>query len=179
VRPGLDLYLMSLAAVAATRTTCIKRMVGCVLADARGRVLSVAYNGVVSGQPHCNAVTRAYTTPGPCGDAYVEERGHACAGYSLPSGQDACEAVHAEQNAILQCGRPDDIHGAYVTLSPCRACAKLLINTACRRLVFGELHDRAAVDLWLGSNQANQAYWLTPDGLVPYSPASRKEEPEK
>ena len=53
-RPSIDEYMMRLAQVAASRTTCIRRGVGCALADAGGRVLSVGYNGVPSSMPHCN-----------------------------------------------------------------------------------------------------------------------------
>jgi len=99
MRPPLDEYLMRLAEVAATRSTCVRRDVGCVLADSRGRVLAIGYNGVASGMLHCK-----------------DE--NPCQGYDLPPGQDACEAVHAEQNAVLQCHDADKIDTAYVTLSP-------------------------------------------------------------
>lgn len=125
MRPTLDQYLMRLAQVAATRSTCVRRSVGCVLADAKGRVLSIAYNGVPAGAAHCR-------------DGLV------CYGTDLPPGQDSCEAVHAEQNAILQCREPDAIHTAYVTLSPCKPCLKLLLNTGCRRIVVLQEHE----DVW-------------------------------
>ena len=137
MRPTLDQYLMELATVAAKRTTCIKRAVGCVLADERGRVLAVGYNGVASGMPHCNDRNPV--------DLWSDDAlPHACKGHDLPSGQDSCEAVHAEQNAMLQCRDPDKIHTAYVTTSPCKPCVKLLMNTGCRRIVFLEEHT----DLW-------------------------------
>ena len=134
MRPSLDAYMMLLAYVAASRTTCVRRGVGCVLADSRGRILAVGYNGVASGLPHCN-------------------EGHFCSGHDLPPGRDCCEAVHAEQNALLQCTRPDDIAAAYVTLSPCLACTKLLANTGCLRVVYLEEHSvsAAAKELWLKS----------------------------
>ena len=138
MRPSQDEYLMSLALVASTRTTCIKRAVGCVLADERGRVLAIGYNGVASGQPHCNekvvSMTQGY------GAEWLGGYPNACKGHDLPSGQDSCEAVHAEQNAMLQCRDPDKIHTAYVTTSPCKPCVKLLMNTGCRRIVFLEEH---------------------------------------
>ena len=62
----------------------------------------------------------------------------------LPPGQDNCEAVHAEQNAILQCRQPERIATAYVTLSPCKPCLKLLLNTGCTRIVVRTEHS----DLW-------------------------------
>ena len=148
MRPSLDRYLMGLAELAATRTTCIRRGVGCVLATARGHVLSVGYNGVASGLPHCNELGYA----GPA----AQERTpiHACEGFLLPPGMDKCEAVHAEQNAMLQCADIFSIEAAYVTLSPCKACLKLLLNTSCRRIIFLEEHvDETPKALWLGSGK--------------------------
>lgn len=64
----------------------------------------------------------------------------ACPGHDLPPGQDRCEAVHAEQNAIIQCADTDRIHTAYVTLAPCRPCMKLLLNTGCQEIVYMAEH---------------------------------------
>lgn len=153
MRPALDVYLMRLAVVAATRTTCIRRGVGCVLADERGHVLSIGYNGVASGLPHCNQlIVSSGLHP------------YACAGHELPSGQDQCEAVHAEQNALLQCADPQKIAVAYVTLSPCKACLKLLVNTPCQRIVFLEEHtDPVPRMLWmkLGRRWEQGSAWNT------------------
>lgn len=202
MRPSLDQYLMGLAMVASQRTTCIKRAVGCVLADAKGHVLSIGYNGVASGRPHCNeevetSLASVKAKPGPehweddgkfylrrmldgvfdpgcevvrpfirpstvkgCIGVHGYLRPHACAGHSLPSGQDSCEAVHAEQNALLQCRDVDRIRTAYVTLSPCKPCMKLLLNTPCERIVFHEEHT----DPWPGEQwrKADRAWdWLT------------------
>lgn len=139
-RPTLDQYMMDLALVASHRTTCVRRGVGCVLADGMGHVLAVGYNGVAAGQSHCRD-----------SDAWR------CPGHTLPSGSDGCEAVHAEQNAVLQCRDPWTIRTAYVTLSPCRACLKLMLNTSCRRIVCFEEHT----DLWAKGLWANTGgEWL-------------------
>lgn len=141
IRPTLDQYMMSIAKLAATRTTCIRRGVGCVLANERGHILAVGYNGVAAGMPHCNDAKML--------DSEMEYLPHACNGHDLPPGQDSCEAVHAEQNALLQCRDPWAIGTAYVTLSPCKACMKLLLNTSCKRLVILEKHvDTMPLELW-------------------------------
>lgn len=174
MRPTLDTYLMELAVVASTRTTCIRAGVGCVLADERGRILAIAYNGVASGMPHCNEeakkpvyhddkrvlwresddtlhfngksvkVMRHLFADGTSGNkqcvGFDTVYPHACQGHDLPPGQDKCEAVHAEQNAILQCASPDRIATAYVTKAPCRPCMKLLLNTGCKRIVYLDDH---------------------------------------
>ncbi len=148
-RPSRDGYYMALARVVATRSTCIRRAVGCVLVDAVGRVLSTGYNGRSREEPHCNE--RVLN-----GEDYVQDKHdpsvehpqrlvymypNACAGSTAQSGTalDACDAVHAEQNAMSQCCvDPMLIAACYVTTLPCVPCAKLLLNTGCKRLVFAE-----------------------------------------
>lgn len=146
-RPTKDEFLMELAQVASRRTTCIKRAVGCVLADEAGHVLSIGYNGVAAGMPHCNEDIRR---PGALLGSTEPYYPHSCPGHCLPSGQDSCEAVHAEQNALLQCKDPREIHTAYVTTSPCKPCVKLLMNTGCRRIIFLTEHtDHWPKEQWL------------------------------
>lgn len=123
---------MEVAYVTSKRSTCVRRHVGCVLLDSHGRVLSTGYNGVAAGMPHCN-------------------EGHTCDGGTSPSGTnlDACEAVHAEQNALLQCKDVNAIDTCYCTASPCMTCVKLLLNTSCKRIVFiDEYPQPAAKELW-------------------------------
>jgi dCMP deaminase len=45
-------------------------------------------------------------------------------------------AIHAEQNALLQCHDVTKINALYVTISPCFQCLKLMLNTPCKRIVF-------------------------------------------
>lgn len=77
---------------------------------------------------------------------------NACSGAKSPSGTnlDGCEAIHAEQNALLQCKDMHDIHTVYVSASPCVTCTKLLLNTSCQRIVFSEEypHERAKI-MWV------------------------------
>jgi dCMP deaminase len=133
-RPTLNQWGLMLARVVATRATCARRQVGCVLLDAAGHVLATGYNGPPRGMNHC-------TPESPC------------AGANAPSGTELelCEAVHAEQNALLQCRDPALIYTCCVTVSPCVTCTKLLLNTGCKRVVFLEpyAHDDAARRLWL------------------------------
>ena len=132
-RLGLDEYFLAMAALVARRSTCVRRTVGCVLVDADHHVLATGYNGVASGEAHC-----------------ID---YPCAGADLPSGTglEKCEAIHAEQNAILQCNDVRQIKTAYVTVSPCVTCTKLLMNTGCTRIVFSnEYTDTSAARLWKG-----------------------------
>lgn len=133
MRPAVDDYFMDMARLAARRATCARRSVGCVLVDQRRHVLATGYNGVAAGMPHCN-------------------EGHPCSGACAPSGTrlDECEAIHAEQNALLQCRDVNAIDVAYVTVFPCITCTKLLLNTSCRRIVtltdYSDHHGRL---LWI------------------------------
>jgi len=143
MRPEVDEYFMAMARLAASRSTCVRRSVGCVLVDARKHVLATGYNGVAAGAEHCNAVGLRVSFP------------QACPGIDAPSGQglDQCRAVHAEQNAILQCADPYAISTAYVTAFPCSSCTKLLLNTSCTRVVYGTPYGDDARNAWIGAGR--------------------------
>ena len=53
LRPTWDLYFMQLASLAAQRSNCMKRRVGCVLVRER-RVISTGYNGTPRKMQNCN-----------------------------------------------------------------------------------------------------------------------------
>lgn len=128
MRPSTDRYFLQMARLVSTRGTCYRRRVGCVLVDARNRVIATGYNGVPSGANHCNFVTPSGLNPFLCPGAL------SASGTNL----NACRAIHAEANALISCRHPEDIHTAYVTTSPCTQCTEFLMNTECRRIVFEE-----------------------------------------
>lgn len=132
-RLSKDEYFLAMASLVASRGTCRRRQVGCVLVDHRKHVLATGYNGVAAGVIHCLDVP--------------------CKGADLPSGTglDQCEAIHAEQNAILQCRDVSCIETAYITTSPCPTCTKLLMNTGCSRIIFIDAYtDQSPRSLWKG-----------------------------
>lgn len=144
MRPSRDEWAMKMALMTAQRTTCCRRAVGCVLLNARGHVLATGYNGVAAGLPHCN-------------HRHGDEFPHACSGAKAPSGTnlDGCQAIHAEQNALLQCKDIYQIHTAYVTASPCMTCVKLLLNTSCERIVYVDEYPRnEAGKLWTSAGRS-------------------------
>lgn len=144
MRPSRDEWAMRMALMTAQRTTCCRRAVGCVLLNARGHVLATGYNGVAAGLPHCN-------------HQHGDEFPHACSGAKAPSGTnlDGCQAIHAEQNALLQCKDIYQIHTAYVTASPCMTCVKLLLNTSCERIVYvDEYPHNEAGKLWTSAGRS-------------------------
>lgn len=159
---------MELALTTAKRSTCCRRQVGCVLLNSRGHVLSTGYNGVAAGLPHCNDVemvrnpklfsseTDSWRKPEHWEQELVKTYPNACPGAFSPSGTnlDGCYAIHAEQNALLQCRDVWEIEVCVVTASPCISCCKLLLNTGCRVIVFKEEypHDDAR-SLWINSGR--------------------------
>jgi dCMP deaminase len=61
LRPGWDQYFMQLAALAAQRSNCMKRRVGCVLVREK-RVISTGYNGTPRNLKNCNEGGCAWLT---------------------------------------------------------------------------------------------------------------------
>lgn len=53
LRPNWDQYFMQLASLAAQRSNCMKRRVGCVLVQGK-RVISTGYNGTPRKLRNCN-----------------------------------------------------------------------------------------------------------------------------
>ena len=109
---------MNIAQVVASRSTCPRKFVGAVIVRDR-TILSTGYNGSIRGMPHCT------------------EAGHMME-------NDHCVAtIHAEANAIIQAAKNGvSIDGAtiYTTASPCWPCFKLIANSGCTRIVFGEFY---------------------------------------
>jgi len=131
-RPSVDEYGMLFAVVASTRSTCLRRKVGAVLMKNK-RVLSTGYNGSPKGLPHC-------LTEGCLRDELMVESG---------TRHEICRAVHAEKNAINQCaegGPPCKGATMYATISPCKICAKDVINAGIERIVYrGDYSDLEGV----------------------------------
>jgi dCMP deaminase len=148
MRPDKDKIFLDLALSLAERGTCIRKQVGCVITDIYGHITSTGYNGVARGLPHCNE-----ELTGPKYELYglttVHHYPNKCAGADHDSGQglEICEAIHAEQNALLQCADVQKIHTVYVTVSPCRHCMKLIMNTSAKRVVFLSEYSQSSKDL--------------------------------
>lgn len=118
MRPDKDEYWMNIAKTVATRATCIRRSVGCVIVSSKNFLLATGYNGPPSGIQHCIDV--------PCNGS-LDEQGDTR----------RCEAVHAEQNALLQLGAGYlNAETLYTTTFPCFVCAKLICQTTISRIVY-------------------------------------------
>jgi dCMP deaminase len=166
MRPSIDDYFIAMVQLIATRSTCRRREVGCILVNKRNHVLATGYNGVAAGLPHCSESTGfdfvydngVDLTKPLTGQATSQKLiyANACpAANAAPGTQlDGCEAIHAEQNALLQCRDVYEITTCYVTASPCTTCTKLLLNTSCQRIVFIEEYPHAlAAELWVRNNR--------------------------
>lgn len=112
IKQSFESIFMHLASDLATRSHCVRAQVGAVLTKDT-RIVSIGYNGPPAGTHNC--------------DEEWPESG--CARDSKGS----CSlALHAEQNAILYAIKNGSkLEGAtlYVTLSPCIACARLILSS--------------------------------------------------
>ncbi|WP_158796800.1 dCMP deaminase family protein [Pedobacter sp. L105] len=119
VKPGFNEIYMNLAVDLAARSHCVRAQVGAVLTKDT-RIISIGYNGPPSGTHNC--------------DEEWPETG--CARDSRGS----CSlALHAEENAILYASRNGSkIEGGtlYTTLSPCIACARLILSAGIKVVFF-------------------------------------------
>lgn len=136
-RPLTEEYFLLMAQLVSTRSTCSRRRVGCVLVNEFNHVIATGYNGVAAGLPHC--------TDDPCPGAH----------YPSGEGLQYCEAIHAEQNAIMQCRDITKIAKAYVTASPCIHCTRLLLGTSCHSIVFLQEYPHSLSEiLWRNAGRS-------------------------
>ncbi len=134
-RPGTDEYFLKIASVVAERSTCRRHHVGAVAVKDK-HILATGYNGAPSGLKDCL------------------ELGCLRDEMNIPSGtrHEICRGTHAEQNVIIQAS----LHGIslegsaiYATHTPCRLCAKMLVNAKIKRYVsYGKYDDNSFVDLF-------------------------------
>lgn len=122
-----DKRFMDLARVVAGWSSCFQesRHVGAVIVKDK-RILTTGYNGASSGIVSCKEK----------GECLRKKLG-------IESGtrHEICYAVHAEQNAIIQAAKLGvSVDGAtiYVTHQPCSICAKMIINSGIKRIVYEE-----------------------------------------
>ena len=134
MRPNWDDYFMEIAEVIKKRSTCIRRQVGAVIVK-DNRILTTGYNGVPPKMKHC--------TEAGC----LREK------LKVPSGQrhELCRALHAEQNAVIQAAKNGiaiDGSTIYITAQPCIICAKILIASGIKKIVYnGEYPDELSMEM--------------------------------
>lgn len=116
-------YYLGIARAVARRSTCIRRQYGAVIVK-NDEIISTGYNGSPRGEPNCCDV----------GYCWRERNG-------ITHGEqyEKCNAIHAEQNAIMSAARKDMIgatlylagveNGRELTdVAPCTICERLIKN---------------------------------------------------
>ena len=122
IRDYRDEYFMGVAMLSAQRSKDPSTQVGACIANRDHKILSVGYNGMPTG---CSDDVMAWERDGsPLDTKYL----YVC---------------HAELNAILN-NDGGSLKGAiiYVTLFPCNECAKAIIQSGIREVVYW--HDKYA-----------------------------------
>ena len=130
-RPDWDTYFLNIAKAICMRSTCLRRNYEAVIVDSSKAIVSTGYNGSPVGDINC-------CDYGKC----KREELH------VPKGEryELCKAIHAEQNALLQCPNVMAIRKIYSTTSPCIHCAKLILNTGTREVFYlNKAYDIGAI----------------------------------
>ncbi len=120
-RPPLYEVYMRMAEELAKRSTCARLQVGTVITDRHlENVVAIGYNGNARGFPNqCDG-----PTPGNCG------------------------CIHSEQNALVKAPGGLREKVAFVTASPCVACAKLMIQARVSYLFYrNDYRDPSGLDV--------------------------------
>ncbi|WP_025642507.1 deoxycytidylate deaminase [Schnuerera ultunensis] len=126
-------YFMQIAEIVATRSTCDRAEVGCLIVNDDNRIVSTGYNGSISGNPHCDDV------------GHTMRDGHCIA------------TIHAEMNALLYCAREGiSVKDCkiYVTHFPCLNCTKALIQAGIKKFFYKHSYriDDYAIELLKKNN---------------------------
>lgn len=106
----LDKTFINIAKEVGTLSHCTRSKVGAVLVK-DGNLISFGYNGTPAGMDNC------------CEENNVTKD----------------EVVHAEMNAILKAAKSGNaVEGStlYLTLSPCKECSKLILQSGVKKVVY-------------------------------------------
>jgi len=117
-RVSWDRYFMNIAKQVASRATCDRLKVGCIIVRGR-RILTTGYNGSVQGLDHC------------------DEQGH-----DMVDGH-CVRTIHAEVNAVIQAAR-DGVSiwkaEVYCIYLPCWECFKVLANAGIAAILYESVY---------------------------------------
>jgi dCMP deaminase len=130
-RPDWNEYFIEIAKVVSSRSTCLRRKYGAVIVKDRV-IISSGYNGSPRGIKNCIDL----------GTCVRREQ-------NIPSGEryELCEAVHAEQNAIIN-APPDRMKGATIYIAgfeedrtfaqgrPCKLCDRMIRNAQIENVIY-------------------------------------------
>lgn len=130
MRPDWDSYFIEVAKVISSRSTCLRRKYGAVIVK-DNVIISTGYNGSPRGMKNC-----------------VDTQKCTRKELNIPSGEryELCEAVHAEQNAIIN-GSPERMKDATIYIAgfeenkefadgtPCKLCSRMIRNAWIAKIV--------------------------------------------
>lgn len=117
-RRDYDVVYMCMASTLRSLSFAVRSQVGCLIVSADDQIIAQGYNGMPTG------FSNICEHPDKDGNLVTNN-----------------EVLHAESNAIAKCAKyRTSCEGgtAYVTLSPCFQCAKLLLQSGIKRVVFRE-----------------------------------------
>lgn len=150
MRPTWDELFIKISEEVSKRSTCLRIQVGAVLVQ-DNRIISIGYNGSISGFIHCNDYFEFYYKENDIKIPY-EEWIESEEFFNLHYDWSSSHEIHAEQNAILYAAKKGiKIEGStlYTIYSPCKLCSKLISQSGIKRIVFKELYYRSKIGLEL------------------------------
>lgn len=158
-RISRDEMFSKICQVVAQRSTCWRSQVGALIVK-NGRIVSMGYNGPVSGMPACVkplpmmdlmelSMDNGYMGMGTY-DRKLESMREKV-GERVCMGPGCTRSCHAETNAIAFAARSGvAVEGCtmYCTMSPCINCAKVIVNSGIREVRYlEEYRDHSGIDL--------------------------------
>ncbi|KXT14736.1 hypothetical protein AC579_4415 [Pseudocercospora musae] len=157
IRPAWDHYFMTLASLAARRSNCMRRQVGCVLVRNK-RVMATGYNGTPRNVMNCN--------DGGCPRCNGRNATAVSGGADLST----CLCIHAEENALLEAGRERVGDGGvlYCNTCPCLTCTIKIVQVGITKVVFSQSYymDKAAANIFEEAGVKLRQYSPPKEGLV-------------
>ena len=131
MRPDWDNYFIEIAKVVSSRATCMRRKYGAVIVK-DNVIISTGYNGAPRGIENCIDLKKCIRKE-----------------QNIPSGEryELCEAVHAEQNAVIN-APPERMKGAAIYIAgfeednsfangkPCKLCERMIRNSQITDVVY-------------------------------------------
>lgn len=142
---------MNIAKEVATLSHCERTKVGAVIVKG-GNIVSFGYNGMPKGMENC--CERKMYMSSDAGGWLDPETIDEMWPYSDETGkynyETKREVLHAESNAILKAAKfGQSLKGStlYLTMSPCVDCAKLIIQSGIKRVLYNqEYRDIAGIE---------------------------------
>ena len=148
-RPSWDKTYMDMCDILAQRSTCLRIQTASVIVK-DNIIVSVGYNGVVSGQDHCSDYWRnvyeSDITTYSSFDGFLKSDFF----YTHHHEWSNCNELHGEMNAILFAGkngislRDSTIYTIY---SPCINCAKAILTAGIVKVVYKNVYKRSTTGI--------------------------------